>query len=317
MSAAAGGARRPVIGMALFGDASFDSRVRREAAALADAGYSVVLVCLGDAGPAADLPSSVRVAVRVPTATAVLPGVANPYATGSGGRIGGTIRRMRWLVDYARNLRAWGRLAVAAAGPVDAWHLHDFPSLAAIAPHVAPYVPVVYDSHEIFMDAGTARRLPGPARAFLRAYERHLVARTAALVTVNELLAAVLGRRYRPRQIVVVHNCPGRWTPPEGDPGHLRQAAGIPIGAPVILYHGNIGGGRGIEQLLNALLEPGLDRAHVVLLGPGELTSDYRAMVVDQRWSDRAHLSMPCRRPIPPGGSSQRTSAESSSSERP
>jgi glycosyltransferase involved in cell wall biosynthesis len=281
---------RSTIGMALFGEATFDSRVRREAAVLGRAGHHVVLVCLGDAGSSHDLPPSVRVVVRRPTASAILPGVANPYLARSGGPLGRLVRRFRWLVGYARNLRAWGRLAVEAAGPVDAWHVHDFPALAAIGPLVGREVPVVFDSHEIFMDAGTARRLPGPARTLLRAYERRLAARVAALVTVNDSLATVLARRLRPRRVVVVHNCPDRWAPPSQDPGLLRRAAGIPDTATVILYHGSIGTDRGIEQLLEALLAPGLERAHLVLLGPGEMVEHYRALAGEPRWGGRAHL---------------------------
>lgn len=278
------------IGMALFGDLTFDSRVRREAATLALAGYEIRLVCLEGAGSAPDLPTGVEVLQRRPTATRALPGIANPYLSRAGYRALRLARRLWWPVDYARNLRAWGALAIEAAGPVDAWHLHDFPGLMAIAPRVRRDVPIVYDSHEIFMDAGTARQLPGPARTLLRAYERRLVRRVAGLVTVNESLAQVLGHRYRPRRTVVVHNCPSRWTAPTTEPGLLRMAARIPADAPVVLYHGKVGRERGIEELLAALLEPGLERVHLVVLGPGERRDVYETLMADDRFGGRAHI---------------------------
>ena len=281
---------RPRIGMALFGDLTFDSRVRREAATLALAGYEIRLVCLEGAASASDLPIGVEVLERRPSATGVLPGIANPYLGRPANRASGFVSRLRWPVDYARNLRAWGALAVEAAGPVDAWHVHDLPGLIAIAPRVRRHVPIVYDSHEIFVDAGTARLLPGPARTLLRAYEKRLVRRVACLVTVNQSLARVLGQRYRPRRTVVVHNCPNRWTAPTAEPRLLRMAAHIPAEAPVVLYHGKVGRERGIEELLAALLEPGLECAHLVVLGPGEGHHVYERLMADDRFGGRAHL---------------------------
>jgi glycosyltransferase involved in cell wall biosynthesis len=278
------------IGMALFGDLTFDSRVRREAATLARAGYEVRLVCLEGAQGAPDLPDGIAVLVRRPTASGVLPGIDNPYLSRGGSRGARLMRRSRWLVAYARNLQAWGELAIEAAGSVDAWHVHDFSALAAIAPRVRRDVPIVYDSHEIFLDAGTARRLPGPARTFLRAYERRLVRRVAGLVTVNDSLARVLMHHYRPRRTIVVHNCPNRWTPPAADPGHLRTAARIPAGAPVVLYHGRVGPDRGIDQLLAALLEPGMERVHLAVVGSGERRDVYEALAAEDRYGGRAHV---------------------------
>jgi len=280
--------------MAVYADITFDSRVRREAAVLAEAGHEVDLVCLGDAGTGTDLPPGVHVRTLVPTAGRVLPGAGSPLWRP--GRLGRLLRAGGWLFGYARNLRAWGRLATEAVGPVDAWHLHDLPALAAVAPRLHGHTPYVFDSHEIFLEAGTAARLPGTARRLLRKYERRLVQRAFALVTVNDALAEILERRYRPLRTVVVHNCPARWQAPEGLTDRLRPAARLPAGTPVVLYHGSIGGGRGIEQLLEAMQEPGLERAHFVAMGPGEALAEFAALLEAPRWGGRAHL-LP---PVPP-----------------
>ena len=143
---------------------------------------------------------------------------------------------------------------------------------------------------------GTALRLPKVARSALRAYERRLVSRAAAVVTVNDALAAVLRERYRPARIVAVHNCPDRWSPPAVTPTHLRDAAEIPKSAPVILYHGALSLNRGVEQLMDALLEPGLQDAHLILLGFGEMRNRYVDVAAESIWGGRVHVLDP----VPP-----------------
>lgn len=286
---------RPRIAMALFGDLTFDSRVRKEARSLAEAGYGVTIVCLASSGPDDDLPPNVTVLVRQPVGAAVIPGTANPFATAVAGRIGKAGQRARWLVEYARGLRTWGRLAVQAAGPVNVWHAHDLTGLAAIARVVPHRIPVVYDSHELFLESGTATRLPGLARQALRRYESRLVSRAAAVITVNDEISAVLRRRYHPRSIAVVHNCPSL---PETQPASplIRDAAGIPAASPVVLYHGGMTPGRGIDLLLEALAQDGLQGVHLALMGYGPLVADLQELARTERWRDRLHVLGP----VPP-----------------
>lgn len=280
----------PRIGMAVYGDITFDSRVRREARTLALAGYHVLIVCLAGGADAPDLPQGVEVLVRRPDRTSVLPRTPSPFWKAKPGQVAAFLRGAGWLRAYVANLRSWGRLAVATCGPVDLWHLHDLPSLAAVAPVVSGQVPVVYDSHELFLEAGTARRLPSPIRSLLRAYERRLVSKVSAVVTVNEAIAEVLRDRYRPGRIVVVHNCPDRWSPADPETMPLRRATGIPAGARIILYHGSLGLHRGIEQLIETLLRPGLENAHLVLLGSGPKREAYRSLADEPRWHGRLHV---------------------------
>lgn len=284
------------VGMALYGDLTYDSRVRREARTLARAGYDISLVCLANESRATDLPENVKVLVHRPTLTPVLPGSPNPFAEGPRDRISAAARSMRWLRAYGRNLRAWGRAAVAMCGPVDIWHAHDLTGLAAIAPVANKTALIVYDSHELFLDNETALRLPRPARTLLRAYERRLVSRVSAVVTVNDGFAGVLRQQYKPRRIVVVHNCPDRWSPPPARADLIRGAAAIPGSAHVILYHGVLSQDRGIEQLMDALLLPGLEEAHLVLLGYGVKRDAFVATAGQPPWRGRVHVLDP----VPP-----------------
>ena len=278
------------VGMALYGDLTYDSRVRKEARALAEAGFEVVLACLRGDPEGPDLPAGVTVRQVPAVNESVVPGSSNPFRARGTRRASAAVRGAAWLVGYVRNLRTWGRSAIDACGPVRLWYVHDLTGLAAIAPAVDSAVPIVYDSHELFMESGTAIHLPGPARAFLRRYEARLVARCAAVVTVNDALATVLRDRYRPRRVVVVHNCPDRWTRPDVVPDVLRRAAGIPAECPVILHHGVLAAERGIEVLMDAILEPGLDQAHLVLLGYGTQRERYRQVAADSRWQGRVHV---------------------------
>ncbi len=287
---------RARVAMALYGDLTFDSRVRREARTLAEAGHAVTVVCLAAPGELPDLPENVVVAVRRPAGPAVIPGSANPFFAARRGRIAALRGRVGWLVAYVRGLRAWGRLAVESAGPVDVWHAHDLTGLAAIGPSLPRGARIVYDAHELFLETGTALRLPGPVRSILRAYERRLASRTSAVVTVNDALASVLRRRLGRSPVFAVHNCPDRWVPPAVRPTMLREAAGVPRGAPVILYHGALSAGRGVEQLMEALLEPGLEDAHLVLMGFGEMRDSFVRSAAEGRWSGRVHVLAP----VPP-----------------
>jgi glycosyltransferase involved in cell wall biosynthesis len=284
----------PRVGVALYGDLTYDSRVRREARTLAEAGYDVTIVCLAAQAGGSDLPASVNVQVRPPPGMGVIPGSWNPFFAPRGG-LAVFRGRIAWLIAYVRGLRAWGRVAVATAGPVDVWHAHDLTGLAAIVPNLGRGVPVVFDSHELFLETGTALRLPSPARWFLRAYERRLVNRTSAVITVNEALAAFLRRRFPTQTVLAVHNCPDRWLPPTERPTVLREAMGVSGDVPIILYHGALSAHRGVEQLMEALLEPGLERAHLALMGFGEMRDAFVRAAADARWGNRVHVLEPVR----------------------
>lgn len=293
MGARMGGRRgreRPHVGMALYGDLTYDSRVRKEARTLALSAYDVSIVCLAAEAEPRDLPRNVQVLVRGAVDPSALPGGANPFRAAASGRLPSLGRGVGWLRAYASNLRAWGRSAITACGPVDIWHAHDLTGLAALAPVVAKNVPIVYDSHELYLETGTASRLPKPARMLLRYYERRLVSRASAVITVNDEIADVLRRRYNPGRLEVVHNCPDRWSPPPVRPDLIREAAGIPGRAQIILYHGSLAVGRGIERLMAAFLLPGLENAHLVLLGFGPRRDAYLEAARDPRWRGRVHV---------------------------
>jgi glycosyltransferase involved in cell wall biosynthesis len=178
-------------------------------------------------------------------------------------------------LDYVLRWRAfhlaWARDAVRHAPAADVHHANDMDTLpAALAAARRDAGRVVYDSHEIYLESGIHARQPGWLRWWMRRWERSMAAGTEALVTINDVCAAELGRRLRPRRTVVVHNCPPRWTPPEPPEDRIRRAAGIAADELVVLCHGGFRAGRGLEETAAAMTRPGLERAHLVFLGYGK-----------------------------------------------
>jgi len=106
---------------------------------------------------------------------------------------------------------------------------------------------------------------------------------------VNGAVAKVLTRRYDPARMTIVRNCPPRVTPPAVRSTILRDVTGTPADAPVILHHGRLDASRGVEELMLAILEPGLETARVVLLGFGD-NERYRAMGTEPRFGGRVHV---------------------------
>jgi glycosyltransferase involved in cell wall biosynthesis len=76
----------------------------------------------------------------------------------------------------------------------------------------------------------------------------------------------------------------------------LRAAIGADPTARIVLYHGALSIGRGVEQLIEAIREPGLDAVHLVLLGFGEMRDAYLAASRDDRLGGRLHVLDP----VPP-----------------
>ncbi len=273
--------------MALYGTLTNDSRVIREAETLTRAGHEVTVYCLDGVAPP---DASFRFVAGIPR-SAVLPDGSSPFLNSTAASLPRRIvARARWLIGYARTIRSWGRWAVAHAGDVDVWHAHDLTGLLAIGPAVRVSWRLVYDSHEIYMETGTATRLPGMFRRLLSRLERTLCRRAVALVTVNEDQADVLNRRLAPRRTIIVRNCPPRWQIPSPPDTRLRDAIGIGPDDPLVLYHGIFMRHRGFEELAEAILEPDLDRVHLAFLGFGNERDVVDRLSSHPRFGGRIHV---------------------------
>lgn len=311
--------------MYVLNDVTRDSRVLREATTLVGAGHEVTIMATtlaADVAAAGEPPPPAGVEIRrvpIPTGTpwwataARAPWRLPPLAALL--LLPWTLVRAAWVlivnrllgrpvqaggIDFVRRWRVewlgWCRAAVAAAPMADIHHAHDMEALpAASAAAARDRSRYVYDSHEVYLAWGPVLRQPRLLRRVMAGWERRMARRAAAIVTIGEALAAELGRRFGVGGILALYNCPPRWTPPDVPEDRIRRALGLAASTPIVLCHGGFTANRGLEQTAAAMLEPGLEHAHLVFLG-------YRAgfiepLLADPRLAGRIH-HLPA---VPPG----------------
>lgn len=257
--------------MLLHKSAMHDSRVRREASALAEAGHDVTVVEL-DRSAHGVLDGFARVsAAPPPWVRRVLP--FHAY-------------RAVFLVAF---------LVRSVQLRPDAIHAHDAAMLlpGLIASRLTG-ARLVYDSHELA--TGVPYREGGWAR-FVEAIERLAVPRAAAVITVSDGIADRLQELYRlGRRPTVVRNVTA--LVPSPPTGELRARLGIGD-APLVLHQGAPAPDRGCEVLVRAMVHvPG---AHLAFLGddgePG-FTASLKRLAVAEGVRDRVHFlpSVPLER---------------------
>ncbi|MGZ0149353.1 glycosyltransferase [Kribbella sp. WER1] len=243
-----------------------DSRILREATALAAAGHTLHVI--GRDVPEAwlaDQQSEVGPGVTVESVSR-----SSGLRAGSGGLTVGhghsgpkvlAKRFGRWLLlpeHRARTEKQWRVAAaprVAAVGPVDVVHAHDFNTLELAAEYAARWsAALVYDSHELWFD----RALPGRPtplwRARGRKYELSLASQARVVFTVSDGIAARLRSRGL-SDVRVVRN-----TFPRAD--DVPPAPSKPEG---LLYAGRVGAGRDLSTVVAAARE--LAPFRTVLMG--------------------------------------------------
>ena len=278
--------------MLLYGEVDHDARVRREAAALIAAGHEVSIGVLAStpAEPARTLDGARIVPISPGSRGGTRPGARSPFTARRRGPFGGRVTRaiagLRWLAGYVATYRAWRREAVRKLPPADVWHGHDFLGLLAARSLQARHGGrLVYDSHELFLETASASRMPGPVRKMIASMEGRAARGADAVITVNDAVAAELARRYRVTSVVVM-NCPPLMARSKIK-GAMRAALGLGDRA-VVLHHGALQGGRGIEQLIAAteLLPP---EVAVVILGYGD-RYDLAAEAADSRLAGRLYV---------------------------
>ncbi|HEX2088121.1 MAG TPA: glycosyltransferase [Solirubrobacteraceae bacterium] len=250
------------ISMLLHKSVVHDSRVRREAKALAEAGHDVTVCELAPVDRPLDgfRRRSVLPSARVRAVA--------PFQ----------LYRIAFAAAFVR--------AVLDERP-DVVHAHDaamlLPGLLGARLTGAR---LVYDAHEL------ATGVPYRDRrwaAFVRTIEAIALPRCAAVITVSDGIADRLRDRYRLRaRPVVLRNVPD--APPGGVPrdGALRARAGVGD-APLVLHQGSAAAGRGAGVLVRALAHvPG---AHLVFLGPSESErAAIAALARDAGVADRVRL---------------------------
>jgi glycosyltransferase involved in cell wall biosynthesis len=212
-----------------------------------------------------------------PSQPAATPVDASPLAAASSAapvtRAGRRLRPLDWVVARLRlplTIRAYAATALSVAPPADVYLAMGFWAIpAAIALGRRHGGRVIYDIGDLYLDARSLAQLRGPIRSYLKRAERRWARDADALVTANEAYADLLARRLGAGRPTVILSTPPRYASPAEAPHRFHDVAGIPIGVPVVLYHGGLFAERGIEQLLDAIaLVPD---AVLVLMGYGPL----------------------------------------------
>ncbi len=290
-------------------DVLVDARVLKEAGSLGDAGHDVTIIGITRPGTARVVEREARagfsiVRVPLPRWTRWWRWVRAPSRLWSrirhrGAAPGSRMDGLDWLAMWRFGNLGWARAAAREAGPADVYHGHDLTGLPAAVFAREMHggtARVVYDSHELFVTSGAVVGRPSWAVSWLARRELEWAARADALITVSHGYAAELGPRLGRTDIVVVHNCPPR---PVGElvrSDAIREATGIPAGARIVLYHGGLRAGRGIPQLAEAILEPGLEETHLAFLGFGPLREEAERLAAEPRFGGRIHVLGP----VPP-----------------
>lgn len=228
-----------------------DPRVRREAQALREAGYGILLLAWDREG-------------------------GHPTREPEDGL---AIRRYRFPCGYDNFLetlvklplvwlRMLPRLLAEEAGVI---HCHDLDTLP-LGLFVARLrgKRCVFDAHELY-SAMVSGSVPRAVLALLRPLERWLVTAVDVVITVNELLRDRYLAMGAP-EVVVVMNSPPEDELAAADPGAVRRELGLE-GKKVCLYVGVLERSRNVEALIDVFA--GLeDPATVLLLAGGGARAD-------------------------------------------
>jgi len=254
---AGSGSRRPLrIAMVHLSDYRYDSRIQRQAKALAERGDVVDLICLGEQ-------EELRVGEGM---VRVHPVRGDKPAGGAKG----------YLIGYGRFVARAAAVLTALELRIgfDLVEVHNMPdalTFAAIAPKLRG-VPVILNLHDTFPELYASkfgRPNDGWGVRLLKIEERLSAALANSLVTVtNEARTRLAERGVGIGRTHVVMN-----SPDEGVFGPPRAPIGLPAYGEIrILYHGGLAHRYGTESLLQAFarLSQTTPRAVLRVCGAGE-----------------------------------------------
>lgn len=259
------------ITMSVWGSLRHDARVVRAAAGLAAAGANVTVVAASwdDAewGEAWH-PLGFEVhTIRRPA----------PWSVRSSrpGLLTVASRAVRVLPGLFRFFRAIHRQRA------DIYHAHDIQALPWTW-LAAGRRPVIYDAHEISTD----RTGFAGISTLIRALERFLSRRVAAMIATTDMRADHFREQYGIDRPVVIQNRPFYQSAPRSD--RLRETLSLSRDTILFLYQGGLQPGRGLAGLIHCI--PEVEGAHFVFLGPGVMREPLRDLARDLGVADRVHF---------------------------
>ena len=185
--------------------------------------------------------------------------------------------------------------------PADLYYLHAYAQFPAVwlatRRHGASYVYDAHDFYPEFLEGGQPTRLESwLMRRFYLAIESRAARSAVALVTVSEGVAD-LYERHCGRRPTVIRNC-AELRVDAAPPGDVRQAAGVPGDAFLLVAVGNHKPGtRAIAEAVKALtLLP--DDVHLAFVGAGY--GEFEPLAASLDVAGRAHFVAPVPAPHVP-----------------
>lgn len=249
--------------MLVTNDVSRDTRVRREARSLMDAGAAVTIIGVGDGDPIS--PGDLDIRLLNPVRASTHPS-----------------RLIRIVVNVFRTLRFERSMSAVASGLcADIYHCNDLDTLAVGARAASRAgARLVYDSHELFLEGeGTVTHWQRPLWART---ERRWLPRADLVITVNDLIAEELATKYRVRTPLVVFN------------GPAQCASAGTVATPLrIFFQGSYTEGRALDELGEAMVQV-RDVATLALQGYGPLEERLRRRVSELGLGGSVEFVPPC-----------------------
>lgn len=292
--------------MLLFKDIHYDARVKREAAALAQAGHEVIIACLEEfAEPPPRVAEGVtlwrysittkRLKRKVSPHQGASPGhFAEPGHSRSKPAFSQLIMRLvrfpalKLAKDVAASVEFYRSIAQDLQRyRVDVIHCHDLNTLPAGVRLARRFqTKLVYDSHELFNEMAGKSWLEKRIGYIL---ERLLMPYIDHLIVVNSHVHRLFTKRYGPYPTTVVQNVPEApdWNqaPPQ-EVLNLRQHFGLAPDDLLLLYQGGLNPERGLEECIQAVaMLPKTFK--LVLIGDGRLKGYLEELVNHLQLEDR------------------------------
>jgi glycosyltransferase involved in cell wall biosynthesis len=233
-----------------------DNRVLRECLALREVGHEVEVFALKSARTQKHEVLEGIAVNRIALLTAFLPTAFNP------------LKFLEFSLRMTFKLRQY-----------DILHCADFEPLIAASwsKRLRPSQQIVYDAHEYALEKNGISAFQ---RRFVALFEKSLVKRCAAVITVSHGIAAEYQRLYAVPKVHVILNVPFA-SEPYPNNNYLRDRFDIGPDQLIFLYQGKFLTGRGVGLLIDAFKLLQDSKAVLVFVGSGPLQNEVEAATGD------------------------------------
>ncbi len=138
---------------------------------------------------------------------------------------------------------------------------------------------LIYDSHEYFTEVPELQENPFVKKLWER-IERFILGRfSGSMITVNESIGRIYAEKYG-RKVTVLRNLPLYIAAQK-----LNEKKLFPADKQVIIYQGALNMGRGLEEMIEAMLY--IENALLAVFGEGDVSEALKAKVIELALGDR------------------------------